>query len=88
MAWHKKAHRPVQLQLVDNGVDVQHYVYSVSPKLPVTPPPGPRTGPIDWTLHRALAERTVEIAADPSSDVAVVWALLTRVYGRFAVSFA
>eukprot|EP00959_Pyramimonas_sp_CCMP1952_P168484 3520623-Pyramimonas_sp.AAC.1 len=25
MTWHKKAHRPVQLQLIDNGVDVQHY---------------------------------------------------------------
>eukprot|EP00959_Pyramimonas_sp_CCMP1952_P357123 7477685-Pyramimonas_sp.AAC.1 len=68
MSWHKKAHRPVQLQLVDNGVEVQHYVYSVSSKLPVLPPPGPLSRPIDWVLHRKLAGRTVELAADPSSD--------------------
>eukprot|EP00959_Pyramimonas_sp_CCMP1952_P012205 257708-Pyramimonas_sp.AAC.1 len=37
-------------------------------KLPAVPPPAPPTEPIDWALHRALAERTVEIAQDPSSD--------------------
>eukprot|EP00959_Pyramimonas_sp_CCMP1952_P318098 6656783-Pyramimonas_sp.AAC.1 len=74
MQWHKKAHRPVQLTLVDNGCNIQHYVYTVSTKLPATPPPGPLTQSVDWTLHAVLARRALELAQNESSDLGVSWA--------------
>eukprot|EP00959_Pyramimonas_sp_CCMP1952_P432621 9059799-Pyramimonas_sp.AAC.1 len=87
MQWHK-AHRPVQLPLVDNGCKIQHYVYTASTKLPATPPPGPLTQPIDWTLRAALARRALELAQNESSDLGLSRASLSNVHGKYAVAIA
>eukprot|EP00959_Pyramimonas_sp_CCMP1952_P290197 6069837-Pyramimonas_sp.AAC.1 len=88
MQWHKKAPRPVQLSLVDSGRKIQHYVYTVSAKLPATPPPVPLTQPIDWTLRAALARQALELAQNESSDLGVSWAFLSNVHGKYAVTVA
>eukprot|EP00959_Pyramimonas_sp_CCMP1952_P450284 9428178-Pyramimonas_sp.AAC.1 len=45
MTWSKRPHRPVMMKIVDNGMKVQHFVYTVTPTLPLDQTFGPRKQP-------------------------------------------
>eukprot|EP00959_Pyramimonas_sp_CCMP1952_P158298 3310577-Pyramimonas_sp.AAC.1 len=88
MAWSKRPHRPVRMNIVDNGMKVQHFVCTVTPTLPQDQIIGPRKQPADWSTIKALAQACTEIANDDNCDVEVVWFFMSRVWAKFAVQAA
>eukprot|EP00959_Pyramimonas_sp_CCMP1952_P163668 3421404-Pyramimonas_sp.AAC.1 len=88
MRWSKRPHRPALLKLLDHGQKIRHFIYTVTPALPVERITGPlREGPT-WSTHCILANTCLDMALDEHSDVAVAWALPSRLWGQFAVTAA
>eukprot|EP00959_Pyramimonas_sp_CCMP1952_P204723 4280935-Pyramimonas_sp.AAC.1 len=88
MRWDRRPRRPALLKLSDNGQKIRHFIYTVNPALPVERIVGPlREGPT-WSAHQVLASACLDMAFDERSDVAVAWALLSRLWGRSAVTAA